>query len=115
MQEMANLDEFVAAQRELDELKREQGLVKEGKISRMISSFFERQDAREKVLISKKKHLLTALFFGWLGAHRFQTKRYILGTVYLLLCWSGFSIAMTIIDMMEIIPIPADENGNILI
>jgi len=113
---MVDIDEFIAAKRELDELRKQYGVgPQEGKLSRMVSSFFERRDAREKVLINRKKHIWTAVLFGWLGAHRFQTKRYVLGTVYLLLCWSGFSIAMTIIDLVEIIPIPPDENGDILI
>lgn len=118
MQEMANLDEFVAAQMELNELKKQQGIEpekKEGSISHLISSFFQRRDAREKVLVNRKKHLKLAIFLGWLGAHRFHAKQYVLGTIYLLTCWTGFSFAMTIVDLVEIIPIPPDEDGNILV
>lgn len=110
-----NIDEYVALQRELDELKRQNGTSNEGRISRMISSFFERQDAREKVLVNKKKHLWIAVLLGWCGGHRFHAKQYKLGVLYLLFCWSCIPIAMTIVDLLEIIPIPADENGNILI
>lgn len=117
-EERIDLDEYVALQRELDELRKEHGIdppKKEGGISRMISAFFERKDNKPKVTISKKKHLWTAILLGWAGGHRFQAKQYGLGFLYLFTCWSGFSMAMTIIDLLVIIPIPADENGNIVI
>lgn len=117
-EEMVSPDDMVAAEMELDELRRQQGLEpehKEGKLSRLISSYFERKDAKEKVTVSKKKHLLLCIFLGWAGGHRFHTKQYVLGIVYLLTCWTGFSAAMSIIDLMVIIPMQADENGNIQI
>lgn len=110
-----DLDEYAALHRELEELKVQTGEKKEGRISRMISGFFQRKDARQKVLVSKKAHLLLAIFLGWAGAHRFQTRRWVLGILYLATCWSGFSVAMTIVDILEIIPMKPDENGNILI
>lgn len=115
------LEEYYRAQCELEDLREQYGIEppeeekKEGKISHMVSSFFERRDAREKVCVNKKKHLKLAIFLGWAGAHRFHAKQKVLGIVYLLTCWSGFSVAMTIIDILEIIPIQADENGNIMI
>lgn len=111
--EQIDLDEYVALQRELDELKIQQGIKKEGGISRLISSYFEKSENKPKVKISKKKHLWTAILLGWAGAHRFQAKQYGLGILYLLTCWSGFSMAMTIVDLLVIIPIPADEDGMI--
>lgn len=113
--ETIDLDEYAALHRELEELKLQQGQKKEGTVSRLISGFFRRQDERKKVSVNKKKHLLLAIFLGWAGVHRFQTKRWVLGSIYLLTCWSGFSVAMTIVDILEIIPMKPDENGNILI
>ena len=44
---------------ELNELKKEHGIEEhEGKISRVISGFFERKDAKEQILLSKKKYIL---------------------------------------------------------
>lgn len=111
--EPINLDEYVALQRELDELKIQTGEKKEGKISRLISSWFEKSENKPKVTINKKKHLWTAILLGWAGGHRFQAKQYFLGFVYLLLCWSGYSMAMTVVDILIIIPKQPDENGNI--
>lgn len=117
-QQMVNLDEYVAVQQELDELKKQYGIEpehKEGKISHLISSFFQRRDEREKVPVNKKKYLWLTFLLGWSGAHRFRTKQYLLGCIYLCTCWSGFSAAMSIIDLVEAIPKTPDEDGNILI
>lgn len=118
--ERVNYEEYMAAQAELDYLREKYGIEnpdahKEGKISRMISAFFERQDARQKIPVNYKKFLLLALFTGAFGGHRFYAHHYKLGIVYLLSCWTGFSIAMTIIDILQYIPYPVDENGNILV
>ena len=110
------IDEYIALQQELHDLRVEQGLEKpkkEGKVSRMISAFFERKENKPKVRVRKKTHLLIAIFLGWAGGHRFQTKQYFLGFLYLLLCWSGFSMAMTVVDILIIIPMKADEEGFI--
>lgn len=110
------MKEYLDASMELEQLQKEHGIQpKEKGISRFISSLFERKDAREKVLVNRKKFLLLALFTGWMGGHRFYSRRYILGTFYLLFCWTGVPTAMTIIDLMEYLPIPADEDGNFLI
>lgn len=111
-----SLDDYMAAQMELDALRREHGLAPEEKgLSRMISSFFQRRESRKKVLLSRKKLLLLAVFTGWMGGHRFYARQYKLAVFYLLLFWTGLPAAMTIIDLMEFIPIPPDEDGNILI
>lgn len=111
-----SIDDYVAAKMELDALRKEHGLEKKEKgLSRFISSFFERQDARERVLVNRKKFLLLTLFTGWFGGHRFYSHRYVLGAFYLVFFWTGVPLAMTIIDLMEFIPIPPDEDGNILI
>lgn len=115
VEEGVNIDEYIALQRELDELEKQHGLSQEKGLTRLISSFFERSDAREKVLVSKKKHIWLAVLLGWCGGHRFHAKQYVLGFVYLAFCWTCFPMMMTIVDLLEIIPIAADENGNILI
>ena len=110
-----DLDEYVALQRELDELEKEQGLKQEKGIARLISSYFERKDARDRILVNKKRLLWTALLLGWCGGHRFMLKQKWLGLVYLCFCWTIFPICMTIVDIIEYIPMKPDENGNILV
>ena len=116
--ERVSPEEYFALQQELEETKRKYGIVdepkKEGRISRAISAFFDRRDAREKQLVSKKKYMLLMLL-GAFGAHRFYARQYVTAVLYLATCWFGFSIAMTIIDVLAVIPMQPDENGNILL
>ena len=37
------------------------------------------------------------------------------GVLYLATCWSGFSIAMTLVDAIIAVPMKPDENGLILL
>ena len=50
---------------------------------------------------------------GIFGAHRFYAKQWVTGIFYLATCWTGISIAMTIIDAITVIPMLPDENGMI--
>jgi len=113
----ATFEEYLRAKAELDELQEKYGIEpeqKEGRISRAISNFFDRREAREQVKVNKKKDLLLCIFLGWAGAHRFYQKQYLLGILYLAVCWSGYSVAMSIIDLLIIFPKTPDENGDIL-
>ena len=75
VEEGIDIDEYVALQRELDELQKEAGICEEKGLKRLISSYFERKDAREKVLVSKKGLLWIALLLGWCGGHRFMLRQ----------------------------------------
>ena len=116
--EDVSAEDMLLLQMELEETKRKYGiedeLKKEGRISRAISAFFDRHDAREKQLISKKKYMLLMLL-GAFGAHRFYARQYPTALFYLATCWLGISVAMTVIDVLVAIPMQPDENGNILI
>lgn len=111
-----SMDEYLAAKAELDAVREEYGVKpKEGKISRAISNFFDKRDARQLQKVNKKKYLLLAVFTGWLGGHRFYAKQWVVAVLYLVFFWSGFSLAMTVIDLMVVIPKEADEDGNIYV
>lgn len=109
-----DIREMLALQEELKQTKKEYGIEeKEGRISRIISGFFDRRDSRQKQPLNRKKYLLLAIFTGWCGGHRFYAKRYVVAILYLLFFWTGFPLAMTIIDILTVIPMKADENGMI--
>ena len=113
--EKVNFDDYLALQKELDETRQKYGVeVKEGKVSRAISNFFDKREARELHAVSRKKYLIIALLTGWMGGHRFYARQYPSAVLYLLLFWTGFPFAMTLIDLMIAIPKEPDENGNIL-
>lgn len=110
------VEEFLALQAELDELKAQRGEAQpEGRVSRAISGFFDRRENREKRVLSKKKYILLAVFTGWMGGHRFYARQWPTAILYLLFFWCGFPAAMTIVDLMIVIPMKANENGNILL
>ena len=69
-------------------------------------------DQREKHCVNRKKYLRCCIF-GIVGAHQFYAKRPVLGVLYLATCWSGFSIAMTLVDAIIAVPMKPDEDGNI--
>ena len=110
------LAEIAFAQDELNQLKKEHGIEDEEKgLKKFITKSFERRENRVKTLISKKIYIILLLFFGVLGIHRFYAKQYPTAILYLLFCWTGLSITMSVIDLMVVIPMQKDENGKILI
>ena len=110
------LTDIAYAQDELNQLKRAYGLEEEEKgLKRLISKTLEKRETREKVAVSKKKYVLLGFLLGIFGGHRFYAKQYVTATIYLLLFWTGISISMTLIDLMIVAPMKADENGNIML
>lgn len=117
VEKRVTVEEYLQAKNELDELRKQNGIEPEnheGPISRAISNFFDRREARELVKVNKKKDIWLCVLLGWAGGHRFYQKQYLLGFLYLALCWSGYSMAMSIIDLLIIFPKQPDEDGNIL-
>ena len=111
-----SFDDYLALQKELDETRKEYGVeVKESRISRAISNFFEKRENRELVPVVRKKYLLLAIFTGWMGGHRFYARQYRTAILYLLFFWTGCPIAMTLVDLMVAIPKEVDEEGRILL
>ena len=83
-----------------------------GPIWNAINRLVNYSDSREKHLVNRKTYLRLC-WLGIFGAHRFYEKRYVLGVLYCAMCWTGFSVGMTLIDAMIAIPKKPDENGNI--
>lgn len=109
------LADLAYAQAELNELKKEHGIEDEEKgLKKLITKYFDKREARVKHPVNKKKYMKLGLL-GIFGVHRFYAKHYVLGVVYLLLCWTGISVTMTLIDLMEVAPMEADENGYIML
>ena len=110
------LEEFMALQAGLGGLKAQHGESKPGgRVSLAFSGFFDHRETREKQVLNKKKYILLAVFTDWMGGHRFYAKQWPTAILYLLFFWCGFPLAMTIVDLMIVIPIEANENGNILL
>lgn len=73
-----------------------------------------RRFEREKRPIKKKAYIWLTILTGWMGGHRFYARRYYLGALYLIFCWTFIPVMMAFIDLMEVIPIKKDENGFIM-
>ena len=116
-QEQKNLYTDIAmAQAELNELKKEYGIEDEKKgIAHAVSSMFERAANREPVAVRKKTYIIVAILTGWFGGHRFYTKHYKTGMLYLAFSWLGIGLYHTMLDIMQVIPMKPDENGMILL
>lgn len=82
---------------------------------RGIDYLFAIKENRQPVRVKRSTYLLVALLLGWCGGHRFLSKQYGLFVLYLLLFWTGFSAAMTIIDLLIAIPLPVSEDGYIMV
>lgn len=119
-----SFEEYYAAQEELRQLQEKYGIEddkeqieekKEGKISRKISAFFERRDSRERVAVNKKKYIWMLVLTGWFGGHRFYCKHYKVALFYLLFFWIGIGFYNSVVDLMVVIPMQPDENGNVFL
>lgn len=102
--------EEVRAESKESEKSDEQISFKEDKIGWLLSY----RERRVKQPIRKKTYMRLMLL-GMFGAHRFYAKQWISAVVYLLLCWTGLSVANTIVDLLVVIPIRPDEDGIIWI
>lgn len=103
------IGELVNLEAELQELKHQD--MPEGKVSRFISGIFDRSAV--KTPVKKKTYIWLAILTGIVGGHRFYSKKWFTAFLYLATCWIGFSVPMTIVDLLIVLPMKADENGMI--
>nr|WP_317380052.1 TM2 domain-containing protein [uncultured Faecalimonas sp.] len=82
---------------------------------RLGDRYFYWRENRELHKVKRKVYVLLTVFLGWAGIHRFYEKRWILGLFYLALSWTGFPIALAMVDFMIALPMKEDENGYIMI
>ena len=69
----------------------------------------------DQVVISKAVYILLAFFLGGIGAHKFATKKYVQGVLYLVFFWTFIPGLIALIELIRCaVAIPADENGNIV-
>lgn len=82
-----------------------------GPLWRLIDCAVTAHANRAKVPVNRKAYLRWCLL-GVFGAQRFYAKQWKMGLLYLVTCWSGFSIAMTMIDAMIAVPMKPDETAS---
>lgn len=102
-------------EQELIDLKKEQGILPKATWRTRLVDFLTRRTAGPR-RVSRRAYILLALCCGWFcGAHRFYSGHRLLGFLYLAFCWTGIPVAMTLIDLMVVLPMPPDEEGKILL
>lgn len=106
----ADKEETVQAERVEEEKNDEPISFQEDKIGWLLSY----KERRVKQPIRKKTYMRLMLL-GIFGGHRFYAKQWTTAVIYLLLCWTGLSIANTIVDLLVVIPMQPDEDGIIWI
>lgn len=112
-EEKTIITDIIEAQNELNTLKKEYGIEEDKGIYKLINRYYARKERVEKTPLKKKTYILLLVFTGIFGGHRFYAKQYPSAIAYLLLCWTGVSFVMSLIDLMIVAPLKADENGII--
>ncbi len=82
---------------------------------RLGDKFFELKDKLEEPNTVNRKRYLWLCLLSIVGANQFYARHYIKGLFYLVLSWTGISVAMGLIDWMAAVPKVADDDGNIMI
>ena len=108
--------QFIELEEELSRLKKEHGIYEKPKWWVTVGyNIVHAMTKRQPVSLSRKKYVWLGILLGFVGAHRFYAKQYVLGVLYLLFFWTGIPFAMALIDLMIVLPMKADEYGKILI
>lgn len=110
------LSELMMLEEELRRTKKEYGIEeRKSWIEKLLDLYHSVADRRGQRLVSKKKYLWLCLLTGFAGGHRFYTHQFITALIYLVTSWTGFGLAMTLLDVMAVVPMKPDGDGNILI
>lgn len=105
--------ELVALEQELADLKRQQGIPEKRSWWIRLGDWITQHFGGPK-RVERKTYIRLAIACGWFcGAHRYYAGQKLLGTLYLLFCWTGIPFAMTLVDLMIALPMKADEKGCI--
>ncbi len=114
-QEQVSVVEMAMLEEELKEVKKEAGLEEPPKKHNIVARYFDHNDNRVKLSLSKKKYILLLIFTGWFGGHRFYAHMWISAVLYLVLFWTGLPLAFCVIDLLAVIPMKPDEDGKIIL
>lgn len=66
-------------------------------------------------MVNKLAYCILAFFLGGIGIHKFYAGKTGTGIAYLLFCWTGIPVFVSLIDFIVGLTKKADANGNIII
>ncbi len=108
------LQDMLELENELHNLKEEYGYTEKPALWVRIGDKIVNKMGEPRA-VNWKIYLLLALTLGWIcGAHRFYSGHKLSAVLYLVFCWTGIPLAITILDIILLICncVP-DENGLI--
>ncbi|WP_367566738.1 TM2 domain-containing protein [Lacrimispora sp.] len=106
--------EMIALEEELAALKQDYGITEKERWWIKIGNWIAERSERVQRRVDRKTYIRLGLTCGWIcGAHCFYAGQAGRGLLYLLFCWTGIPFAMTIIDLMIVIPMESGEAGTI--
>ena len=123
-EERINSADVIAVYDELDELREKYPEAaaevnprynKKTLMERLLGFYLAMRERFHVATRVKRKTYLWLHLLGGFGIHHFYSRHWIKGLIYLAICWSGISYAMTIIDWMSAFPKQADEDGMIIV
>lgn len=65
--------------------------------------------------VNKSLYVLLAIFLGGLGIHKFYAGKTGVGIIYLIFSWTFIPMILSLFNVIAVLGIPSDENGNIYI
>lgn len=71
------------------------------------------EEFHNKHKVSKIAYLMLSFFLGGIGIHKFYAKKYIMGALYLLFCWTYIPAIIAFVEFLMAIFNKADKNGDI--
>lgn len=113
-QEYVDPKEMLALEEELAQLKQQHGIQDKQTWWKKVGDWLAKRSDNARRHVSRRTYIKLALTCGWFcGAHRFYAGQKLLGTLYLLFCWTGIPFAMTLVDLMIALPMQPDQSGMI--
>jgi TM2 domain-containing membrane protein YozV len=69
----------------------------------------------KKKQVNKVNYCLLALFFGWLGIHKFYSGKILWGILYMIFCWTYVPLIISLIELIIALCKKEDYDGKIWI
>lgn len=71
-------------------------------------------DEAPRGTVNKWIYVVLALLFGWIGLHKFYSKKILKGVLYILFSWTFIPAVISIVEAIIAIIKTPDEYGNII-
>ena len=70
---------------------------------------------KESMVVNKVIYCLLCFFLGGIGIHKFYSGKTTSGVLYLIFCWTGIPLIISVFELIIAICKHADSKGNIIV